>query len=150
MQSDGTETKKLESLIEKGREAREIENSKEDEKVEDELKDLMRGFFDSEARKKMERLEKQDRVKSQTKLIELLEEKVNQRNAERRKPEEDAFVLKEIEELEKGKNESVRMRELLSERRLSAIKKRKMSDFHVWRKKAIRERKRIKKEERGC
>ena len=54
-----------------------------------------------------------------------------------------------MEELGKGKNESPRMTELFSERRLRAVRKREMSDFCVWRKDVMREKKRLRKEEKS-
>ena len=140
---------KIEELINKGRKACEKDGKNEEIEVEEELKSMMRGFFDAETANKTSRLEKSKRIKIQSGLLDLLGEKVRKRSAERRAPEEDSLVLKEMEELGKGKNESPRMTELFSERRLRAVRKREMSDFCMWRKDVMREKKRIRKEEKN-
>ena len=106
----------------------------------------MRGFYDKSSAEEAEGLSKSDQLETQEKLIHALEQKLEKRNSSRMAPGEDKFIVKEIEELSKKKTESVRLRELFNEKRVRAIKKRKASDYHMWRKEAVREIKKVKKD----
>ena len=60
-----------------------------------------------------------------------------------------SFIMGEVERLARHKDESVRMKELFYERRLSSMKKTKVEDFCAWKREVAKERKRMKREEKG-
>ena len=71
---------KIEKWIKKGREICMREESNEDCEIEDEVKGMMRGFFDEATAARIGSLSKADQVRIQSSLIELLEKKVTKRN----------------------------------------------------------------------
>ena len=116
---------------------------------ENDLKNLVRGFFDKETMGGMERLRNSEALKVQKKMSETVEAKMIKRNGIRVTVGEDKLMMKEVKEIAKMKHESSRMFDLCSRKRVELLRKRKREGFSAWKKEARKERKRMKRAEKS-